>query len=216
MISYCTTVYNEKEYIKTLLSKLTKVVTTDEEIIVVQTYREEIETRENFFTEIQKIITDNPNIIYKTFHFEVSSVGWNSVKNYMNRLSTKRYIFNLDSDEDYPENAFNVIRDVVKNSNFDLVFIPRVNTVDGLTDEDVQKWKWNLNEKKWINWPDYQPRLYKNDSKIIWGGGPHDGVLGAQSVGALEAIEELAIIHKKDIARQRMQNNLYDKILSNK
>lgn len=213
MISYCTTVYNEKDYIKVLLTKLTKIVLPDEDIIVVQTYREEKEKDEEFFSEIQKIIKNFPNIIYKTFHFQASSTGWNDVKNYMNRLSQKPYIFNLDSDEDYPERSFDVIRDVAKNGNFDLVFVPRINTVEGLTREDVIKWGWNINSNNWINWPDYQPRLYKNNQNILWGGGPHDGVIGAKSIGAIEAREELAIIHKKDIIRQREQNNLYDKIL---
>jgi hypothetical protein len=214
MISYCTTVYNEKEYIKTLLDKFTKVLQEDEEIVVIQTYREISEQKENWYQEITEIVKSYP-IIYGTYHFMQNNYdAFPSLKNHMNTFATKPYIFNLDSDEDYPEESFDILRDIVRKNNFGLVYIPRINTVDGLTDEDIKKWNWHVNEFGWINWPDYQPRLYKNTKNIQWTGGPHCGVIGASDVVGLDSLENFAIIHKKDIARQRDQNELYDKVLA--
>ena len=33
----------------------------------------------------------------------------------------------------------------------DLIYLPRVNTVEGLTDEHIQKWRWNVDEKGRVN-----------------------------------------------------------------
>ena len=42
-----------------------------------------------------------------------------------------------------------------------MLLVPRVNTVEGLTQEHINKWRWNVNENGWINWPDYQTRINK-------------------------------------------------------
>jgi len=178
MISYCTTVYNEKEYIKTLLDKFKSILKTDEEIIVVQTHSNESEKQEAWYKEIKDIVSSYP-IIYGTHHFVKDDYdAFPLLKNYMNSLATKKYIFNLDADEDYLEPSFDLLRDAIKNNDFDLLYIPRINTVDGLTNDDIKRWNWNVNEFGWVNWPDYQPRLYKNAKNIIWTGGPHCGIVG--------------------------------------
>jgi hypothetical protein len=33
--------------------------------------------------------------------------------------------------------------------------VPRVNTVEGITQQHIQQWRWNVNENGWVNWPDY-------------------------------------------------------------
>lgn len=210
MISYCTTVYNEKEYIKILLDKLTKVLQEDEEIVVIQTYRDISEQNENFYKEIKDIIDSYKNLTYHTYHFQDDFAN---LKNYMNSFATKSYIFNLDADEDYPETAFQTIRLLIKNNpQYDLFNISRINIVEDLTLSDIKKYGWFVNDNGWVNWPDFQPRLYKNNESIKWSGTVHENLSGATNRANLQPDPATAILHYKHIDRQRKQNDLYDKI----
>ena len=42
----------------------------------------------------------------------------------------------------------NYLPEVLQNNPVDIVFVPRVNTVEGLTDSHIQKWGWKVNEKR--------------------------------------------------------------------
>ena len=177
MISYCVTVYNETTEIEVLLTKLTKVLQPDEEIVVIQTYQDINDQKEKFYKEIKSIIDSYKNIVYHTYHFQNDFAN---LKNYMNGFATKEYIFNLDADEDYPENAFVLLRNMIKNNpQYDLFSIPRINIVEDLTLSDIKKYEWHVDSNGFVNWPDYQPRLYKNDKDIKWSGTVHENISGA-------------------------------------
>ena len=78
------------------------------------------------------------------------------------------FIFQIDADEVPNEYLITNMHDLLEsNKDIDL-FLPRVNTVEGLTDEHIQKWGWKVNEKGWVNWPDYQWRIWKNKPEIKW------------------------------------------------
>jgi hypothetical protein len=90
---------------------------------------------------------------------------------------------------------------------------PRKNLAPGLTQEHIQKWGWVVNEKGWVNWPDSQKRIYKNDSNIQWTGHQvHGMVTGYKTYAVLPLEEEWSIIHNKTIERQEKQNERYTKI----
>ena len=210
MISYCVTVYNETTEIEVLLTKLTKVLQPDEEIVVIQTYQDINDQKEKFYKEIKSIIDSYKNIVYHTYHFQNDFAN---LKNYMNGFATKEYIFNLDADEDYPENAFVLLRNMIKNNpQYDLFSIPRINIVEDLTLSDIKKYEWHVDSNGFVNWPDYQPRLYKNDKDIKWSGTVHENISGATNRVTVQPDKNIAIIHYKHIDRQRKQNELYDKI----
>ena len=88
--------------------------------------------------------------------------------------------------------------------------VPRVNTVDGLTEEHIKKWGWRVNEKGWINWADWQMRIYKNHPDIIWVNKVHEVLEGYKVHGMLPLEEEWALYHPKDIKKQEKQNNYYN------
>jgi hypothetical protein len=98
------------------------------------------------------------------------------------------------------------------NKDIDLFFVPRVNTVEGLTDEHIQKWRWNVNEKGWVNWPDVQTRIYRRTSEIEWEGKVHERIKGYNTMTYLPIEEDFALYHPKDIQRQEKQNALYETI----
>ena len=97
----------------------------------------------------------------------------------------------------------------------DVILVPRENTVEGLTKEHIDKWGWNVDEMNRVNWPDYQWRLYRNDSSIKWINKVHEKLDGFKTFSAIPSGAEYGMLflhHPKDIKRQEKQNDLYDKL----
>ena len=205
-ISYTVTVYNELEELKTLLPLLQTAKTNNDEIIVVHTFK----TEEEKNTDIDKAITDVcRNVdVYKRYNFDNKFA---EMKNFVNSIATKEYIINFDADEFASPETINYWKLAI-TPQYDLYHIPRVNTVSGYTIEDINDYKWQINQNGWINWPDYQPRLYKNHCDIKWTGNVHEQLVNFKQQIALPADPRYAIIHHKDIERQRRQNALYETI----
>jgi hypothetical protein len=63
-----------------------------------------------------------------------------------------------------------------------------------------------------INFPDYQWRIYKNDSKIVWVNKVHERLSGFKTYAALPEYVEYCLLHHKTIDRQETQNEFYDKL----
>ena len=99
------------------------------------------------------------------------------------------------------------------NPDNEVYLVPRVNTVEGLTDEHIKKWGWNVDDKGWVNYPDYQWRIWKNKPEIKWKNKVHEVLSGHKSYAALPSQEELALYHPKDIERQEKQNQLLQHIM---
>jgi glycosyltransferase involved in cell wall biosynthesis len=136
-----------------------------------------------------------------------------SFKNNLSKHCTKDYIFQIDADE-YP-NPYLIanLKDILQyNETIDVFLVPRINTVEGLTDEHIQKWGWRVDDKGWVNFPDYQWRIWKNDSSIKWINKVHERLDGFKEYSVLPQSEEFSLFHPKDIKRQERQNILYETI----
>ena len=101
----------------------------------------------------------------------------------------------------------------METNDVDLIWGPRVNTVDGITENHINKWGWRVSEKGWVNYPDYQARIFRNDKNIRWIKPVHEIISGANSYAHLPPQEELSLYHPKTIERQERQNNLYESML---
>jgi hypothetical protein len=97
-----------------------------------------------------------------------------------------------------------------ENSNIDMFLVPRFNTVEGITEEHINKWRWNVNSDGWVNFPDYQTRIYKNNSEIKWIGNVHERITGTKTFSPLPAEEWWSLYHPKTIERQEKQNKYYE------
>ena len=93
-----------------------------------------------------------------------------------------------------------------------MYYVPRVNTVGGLTQEHINHWKWNVNEKGWVNFPDWQGRIWRNRPNIRWEKPVHEMLVGFKEYTTLPAEKEYSFIHHKDIKKQEKQNGFYSKI----
>jgi hypothetical protein len=140
--------------------------------------------------------------------FEKHFANW---KNLLSSLCSGDYIFQIDADEMIDEYVCRLLPQVLEmNPHVDVMLIPRINTVKNLTQEHIQKWRWQVNEKGWINFPDYQWRIYRNRSPITWVNKVHEVLTGYKTISHLPTDPEWCLQHHKTIEKQEKQNNLYD------
>jgi glycosyltransferase involved in cell wall biosynthesis len=201
-ISYAILTHNEGEYIETLLSFLTTLKRAEDEIVIVDDFSDDELTK-----SILAKYKDQITLQYRVFDGDATQ------KNYLNSLCTKDYILQLDADELVGEGFIEMLPELLDaNNTVDLFNMPRINTVEGLTQEYINKWRWNVNEKGWVNFPDWQMRLYRNCDWVKWEGLLHSKISGYKTFVNLPENELFCILHPKQLDRQVAQNNLYDKI----
>ena len=204
-ISYAVTVVNEIKEIQQLLPILIEnKVDTDE--IVVQY------DNQNVTVEVLEYLNDlvYDKKINKLIGYPLNG-DFGTYKEYLNQNCEGDWVFQLDADELLePELIKNLGTILDGNPNIEMFYIPRINIVNGITQEHITKWGWNVNEKGWVNFPDVQTRIYKNSDKIGWSGKVHERIVGFESYTNFPADEIYCIRHPKTIDRQERQNNYYD------
>ena len=133
-------------------------------------------------------------------------------KNKLTKHCTGDYIFQIDADELPNELLISHLPDLLElNPDNEVFLVPRINTVEGLTQEHISKWGWNVNAAGWVNWPDYQWRIWKNKPEIKWVNKVHEKLIGFATYTMLPAdTEALSLYHPKTIKKQEKQNNYYD------
>ena len=206
-ITYAVTVCNEIEEITKLINFLHPRIQKEDEILIQYDLDGATEDVVNYLRIIAEL-HQNVNIISFPLNKDFASFK-NNLKNHANGI----FIFQLDADEIPSEFLIENMHDLIEaNKDVDLFFVPRVNTVEGLTEEHIQKWRWGVNDKGWVNWPDLQTRIYRRTSEIEWDGKVHERIKGYNTLTILPLEEEYAIYHPKAIERQEKQNALYDTI----
>ena len=200
-ISYAITVCNELEEVKRLVNFLLSNKREEDEIVIL--YDQSGGTQEvlNYLDIIKA------EVQLRSDFFKGHFANW---KNLLTSYCTGNYIFQIDADEIPHINLIQNLPTLLKTNDIDMLRIPRVNTVEGLTEEHIKKWGWNVNEKGWVNWADWQMRIYKNSPHIKWVNKVHEVLEGFKIHGMLPVEEEWALYHPKTIDRQERQNNYYD------
>jgi hypothetical protein len=200
MISLAITVCNEHQELETLLDYLQERALSPEYEVVVQI------DQDNHTKEVVSVILDRG---IKHWFYPLNK-DFASYKNELSNHCSGEYIFQIDADELITLEMLNLLPQILKsNPEVDLYFVPRINTVSGLTEEHIQKWGWNVVNGR-VNWPDYQTRIYRNNSEIKWKNKVHEHIDGYKQYTVLPAIDELALIHPKTIERQEKQNSYYE------
>ena len=202
-ISYAITVCNELEEITKLLNLLLKRRRKTDEIVVL--FDKKSGTPE-VWSRLQELIGEQ-NCTIHSATFKHHFADW---KNKLSSYCTGDYIFQIDADEMPTTYMLDMIPEVLKHNDVDVLKVPRINTVEGLTQEHVDKWNWNVNNQGWVNFPDFQWRVYKNDNKIKWKNPVHEVLDGYQTISYLPINEEWCFRHHKVIEKQEQQNKLYE------
>lgn len=206
LISFAVCTHNEGEYIQKLMDQLIPYCKeTGDEIVILDDF--------SFDTRTREILESAQQHEFVHMYFGVLNKDFAGHKNDLNHRCSGDYIFQIDADETlHPSLLENLQALLETNYQIQLFAIPRVNVVNGLTQDDINKWGWSVTEKGYVAWPDYQTRLYRNSPDIKWEGKVHERIVGYKTVAPLPAEEEWAIIHIKDIDRQRKQNEFYSTI----
>ena len=211
-ISYGITVHNEADELNRLLEILIhKTQSQDEIIICVDGKDDAVEHVLQSWT--QQYGHDDMKVI-KVYQRKLDG-DFASQKNSVIENCDGDYIFHIDADEIPHENLVDILPEMLETNDVDLVWVPRVNTVKGFTEEHRMKWGWRVTEKGWVNYPDYQARVFRNDEKIRWVRPVHEYINGCKTYAHLPPQEELSLYHHKTIEKQEQQNELYSKILTN-
>jgi len=207
-ITYAITVCNELEEITKLVDFLNNRITKDDEILIQYDTDSATKPIIDYLNIISQLHNTNIKVISFPLNNDLASYK-NNLKNHANGI----FIFQIDADEIPSEYLIENIHEFLEyNKDVDLFFVPRVNTVEGLTKDHIKKWKWNVNENGWVNFPDYQTRLYRRTSEIEWVGKVHERIVGYNTLSVLPQEEQYCLYHHKQIDRQEKQNAYYDTI----
>ena len=209
-ISYAITVCNEYKEIEYLLDYLVRHIRTEDEIVIQC-------DQGNTTPEVYEVLSKYKAPVGYTDPIKVIEFPLNNnfaaFKNNLTDNCTGDYIFQIDADEYPNEYLLNTLPQILEfNPSNEVYFVPRVNTVEGLTQAHIQKWGWRVNEKGWVNFPDHQMRIWKNKPEIRWVNKVHEVLKGYKSYAALPSDEEMSLYHPKEIDRQEKQNEFYEKL----
>tara|TARA_Y100000031_G_scaffold148235_1_gene184200 strand:+ start:176 stop:832 length:657 start_codon:yes stop_codon:yes gene_type:complete len=209
-VSYGITVHNEASELNKLLELLIhKTQEEDEIVICVDGDDEAVRFELDSFTQKyfdKKTIKVYQRSLNKDFSAQKNSVIENS---------SGDYIFHIDADEYPHEILLKQLSQIIEmNDGIDLIWIPRVNTIEGMEQHHIQKWGWRVSDKGWVNYPDYQARVFRRDENIRWTRPLHEYISGCKTYAHLPPHEELSLYHPKSIQKQEQQNLFYNQNFS--
>ena len=207
-ISYAITVSNEHKEIEKLLTFLFEHKRQEDQVVVQM-------DKDNMTDEVINVcerFESKPFDEYKLTDYSLNN-NFAQYKNNLNKNCDGNWIFQIDADEIPNEYLLEALPFILEaNEDTEAFWVPRVNTVAGITDEHIAKWGWKLNEDGWVNFPDLQMRIYRNKEEIYWIKPVHEQLKGYTKFANLPAEEKFALYHPKDIGRQEKQNKLYETI----
>jgi glycosyltransferase involved in cell wall biosynthesis len=198
-ISYAITACNEHVELDRLLNQLTEYIRPEDEIVV----------------QMDITATDEVKAVVNKYklmnYFHPLNNDFATFKNNLKSLCTKDFIFQIDADEYLSHELMFYMPDILEaNPTVEMFSVPRINTVEGLTEQHTKKWGWIVDEKGWVNYPDYQNRILKNKSEICWRNKVHEVLIGAKIIAILPP--RLDLKHLKTIDTQEKQNKFYEQI----
>ena len=206
-ISYTISVCNEHKEIQKLLTFLFEHKRKEDQIVV----QMDTKATKDVWNVCESFET-KPFDEYKLIECALNK-NFAAYKNNLNNNCDGDWIFQIDADEIPNEYLLEALPFILEaNSDVEAYWVPRVNTVAGITDEHIAKWGWRVSEDGWVNFPDWQMRLFRNSDDIYWIKPVHEQLKGYTKFANLPAEEKFALYHPKDIGRQEMQNKFYDTI----
>ena len=203
-ISFAITAWNEHVELEHLLDQLVKIAKPEDEIIV---------QLDSTATPEVKKVAEKYNVGGK-FEYHRIYFGLNgdfaSYKNNLKKHCTRDWIFFIDADEYLSYGLEDNIHEILDTNRgiVDVISVPRINTVEGLTRSHIDKWRWFVDDNGWVNYPDYQMRICANKPEIMYINKVHERLTGWKTIANLPSGYDL--MHPKTIERQEKQNKFYD------
>lgn len=201
-LSYAIPVCNEHKELDALLTLLITHKSKNDEIVV---QCDQGNTTLEVYQVLDKFVND-----IRVVQFPLKG-DFATFKNNLKKACKGGWIFQIDADESLHPRFISFLPELLRdNPTVELICVPRINTVEGLAEEHIKQWRWNVNEKGWVNFPDVQTRIIQNSPRISWVGKVHEVITGHTSHAILPLEELYCILHHKDIRRQEQQNTFYN------
>ena len=198
-ISYAITACNEHVELDRLLDQLTSSIRKEDQIVV---------QMDTTATDEVVAVVEKYNLI--KYYYSLNN-DFASFKNNLSSLCTEDYIFQIDADEyPHPELLETLPAILLHNPEVDVFLVPRINTVEGLTEQHIKQWGWNVDYNNRVNFPDYQWRVWRNIPTIKWINKVHERLDGFGMYTNFPPLDQMCLYHPKDIKRQEKQNNYYN------
>ena len=209
-ISYGITVHNEADELNKLLDILIHKTDKEDEIVICVDGHDDgvrfvLDSCTQQYSDIKMI---------KVYQRKLDG-NFSDQKNSVIENSTGDYIFHIDADEYPNEILLQQLKEIIEmNEGVDLIWIPRVNTIENMEQRHIDRWGWKVSEKGWVNYPDYQARVFRRDESIRWTRPLHEYIKGCKTYAHLPPHEELSLYHPKTIEKQEKQNMFYNENFS--
>jgi len=199
-ISFAITACNEHVELDRLLKQLTNNIKSKDEIVV----QLDITATQ----EVKDVVSK-----YKLINYiHPLNNDFATFKNNLKSICVNEWIFFIDADEHLSDDLLDNVHEILDANKgiVDVISVPRINTVEGLTRDHIDKWRWFVDENGYVNYPDYQTRICANKDSIVWDNKVHERLTGWKTTANLPYGYDL--IHPKTIERQERQNNYYNTI----
>ena len=204
-VTYAITVCNELTEITTLIDFLKDKIGEEDEILIQYDSDSATDAVKNYLDIISQIHVSKIKVIGFPLNKDFATY-----KNELIKHCSGEYIFQIDADEIPNIDLLSMLPSILEsNPDVDVYLVPRINTVSGITEEHIQKWRWDFKNDR-INFPDYQWRIYKNIPTIKWINKVHERLDGFKTYTTLPAQDEFCLLHPKTIERQEKQNEFYN------
>ena len=207
-LSYAVTVCNELVEIQRLLPLLIENKRQEDEIVIFYDSNNGTKAVEDYL----RSLSVNTFAPFRFIHYHFDG-HFANMKNALTEACLGDYIFQIDADELPSLYLMQYLPAVLEANDVDVILVPRINTVEGLTEAHIRKWNWDVNEQGWVNFPDYQWRIYKRSPDIKWVSKIHEFLHGFKKASNLPPEEQWCLTHPKTIERQEKQNAYYESLI---
>jgi len=192
-ISYTIQVCNESRELFSLLNFLLNMKDAGDDVIVIV---DSLHTTDKVARVVEHF-KDRITVHERPFDNFINNAKFHIEK------ATGDYVFSIDADEMPQEALIRNFKKAIAETGADVIWVPRINIHPGGTQEFFQKYNFHVNENGWINWPDYQGRIFKKNGKVTWGhDAMHPKLVGADKSIQLQPAPQLALWHIKSIEKQ--------------
>lgn len=212
-LTYTIQVCNESRELYSLLNFLSKTIDDEDDVNVVVDSNRITDRVESVLEHFKERIT----VFKRPFDNFYLNSEFHADK------ATGDYTFLIDADEMPQELLIKNIKNIIKESGAEIIAVPRINIDPGYTEEFLKRRNYRINDVGWINWPDFQTRIFKKCDHIKWTNTMHTKLYGTNKAVALKPEPKLAMWHIKSIEKEENRwkdgniitsnDNLYDKLM---
>lgn len=192
--TYAVTVCNESKELYSLLAFLKKVKDPEDDINVL------LDTAHCTPNVLRVLDFYKDDIVLNERDFDGD---FSAHRNYHLSTCSGDFIFLVDADEMPQEDLLKSAKKVVSDTGGDAFMVPRINIHPGYTKEWLDARSFNVNEFGWVNWPDYNCRLIKNEpDRIKFAKYLHESITGQEKIIAFRTTPDMAVWHVKSVEKQ--------------